>query len=183
MSDDLTDLTGVGPKTAEALEEVGFETTEGVLNADVDELTEAEYIGESTGEAILEQEMSGYKGRPKKLADKKDDIHEAAERGLTYEGIARVAGVGSSTLREWRNDYPEFEAELQEARARGEQKLIERVAEDKPEFILERSYDYIKTEKREIDADVDQTTTHSLEGVAPDDVREFLRYRREKDGE
>lgn len=89
-------------------------------------------------------------GRPSQLDDVYDDVMDAAERGLTYEGIARVAGIGLSTLDDWRDKHEEFAKELEQKRAIGEQKLVDRVAEEKPEFILERSYDYIKTEKREV---------------------------------
>ncbi|ELZ05581.1 hypothetical protein [Natrialba aegyptia] len=132
---------------------------------------------------IEEERRRPQEGRPSELEDNWEACIEAAERGLTYEGIARVAGVGVSTLREWRNDNDEFHAELEKARSRGEQQLVERVAEDRPEFILERSYDYVKTERHEVEADVDQTTEHSFPDVDTDDVREFLRYRRESSDE
>lgn len=102
-------------------------------------------------------------GRPRMLEEDDDlygKIMDAAERGLTYEGIARVAGIGLSTLNDWRDEYAEFASDLERKRAVGEQKLVERVAEDRPEFILERSYDYIKTEKREIEGEHE----HRIEG-------------------
>jgi len=86
-------------------------------------------------------------GRPSKLEDTKDDILDAAREGLTLEGCARVAGIGVSTLREWRKEYEDFSAALRRARAEAERELIQDVD---PEFVLERSYGYMKTEKREI---------------------------------
>jgi hypothetical protein len=86
-------------------------------------------------------------GRPTKLEDTKEDILDAAREGLTLEGIARVAGIGVSTLREWRTENDDFSAALRRARAEAERELIQDVD---PEFVLERSYGYMKTEKREI---------------------------------
>jgi len=86
-------------------------------------------------------------GRPSKLEDTKDDILNAAREGLTLEGCARVAGIGVSTLREWRKEHEDFSAALRRARAEAERELIQDVD---PEFVLERSYGYMKTEKREI---------------------------------
>jgi len=160
MTDDLHTLRGVGDVIAERLRAVGFESAEDVLEADVDELTEADGVGESTAKAILEGDPGGYKGRPSKLKKYHDDIMDAAERGLTYEGIARVAGVGVSTLREWRDTDPKFDAQLEQRRAIGESRLVDRVVEEKPEFILERSYDYIKTERREVEGEHE----HRVEG-------------------
>lgn len=160
MTDDLTSIDGVGPTISEALRDVGFETVEDVLEADVDELAEATFVGESTARAILGEDDGNARGRNKQLEEHREAILEAAEKGMTYEGIARVAGVGVSTLREWRNDHPEFNADLERRRAVGESKLIERVAENRPEFILERSYDYVKTEKHEVESD----NTHRIEG-------------------
>lgn len=117
-------------------------------------------------------------GRPSQLEDVYDDVMDAAERGLTYEGIARVAGIGLSTLNDWRDKHDEFAQELEQKRAVGEMRLVDRVVEEKPEFILERSYDYIKTEKREIDADVDQNID-TAEGV----TAEFVTYSPESDGD
>lgn len=92
---------------------------------------------------------SGH-GRPSKLDDTWDDIIDAAERGLTMEGIARSAGIGVSTLRDWRQQHDDFSAALSRARAKAERDLVEAVANDDPRFILERSYGYTKKEEREI---------------------------------
>ncbi|WP_135363456.1 hypothetical protein [Halosimplex halophilum] len=98
-------------------------------------------------------------GRPSKLDEHEDDILEAAKEGLTYEGIARVAGVGVSTLHEWRDDYDDFSESLERARSEAERELIQDVD---PEFVLERSYGYVKTEKREVDLDADVDSTHDV---------------------
>lgn len=90
-------------------------------------------------------------GRPSKLDETWDDIMDAAERGLTFEGIARSAGIGVSTLTDWRDSHDEFSAVLNRARARAEQELIQ---EADAEFVLERSYDYTKTQEIEHSGDV-----------------------------
>jgi hypothetical protein len=105
-------------------------------------------------------------GRPSQLDKYEEDILNAAKEGLTYEGIARVAGIGVSTLHEWRGENDDFSESLERARSKAERELIQDVD---AEFVLERSYDYVKTERREIEADVDQTTTHEL----GEDDREF----------
>ncbi len=150
MTDDLTSIPGVGPTIAENLRDVGFETADEVLEADIGELTEANRVGESTAEAILNGETSGYNGRPTQLEEYRDEIMAAAEEGLTYEGIARVAGIGRSTLDEWRERFDEFNAELERKRAVGERDLIQ---DADAEFILERSYGYTKEQEVEVSGD------------------------------
>jgi len=147
MTDDLTTIPGVGQTIAENLRDVGFETADDVLEADVDELTDADRIGQSVAQAILNGESKGNHGRPSKLDDYWDEIMAAAEQGLTYEGIARVAGVGLTTLDDWRREFEEFSSELEQHRSVGERKLIE---DADPEFILERSYKYTKEQEVEL---------------------------------
>jgi transposase-like protein len=110
-------------------------------------------------------DVSGH-GRPSLLDEYEDDILAAAERGLTYEGIARVAGIGVRTLHDWRDEYEDFSQSLERARSRAERELIEDVD---AEFVLERSYGYVKTEKREVDLDADVDATHDV-------TAEFVTY-------
>lgn len=84
-------------------------------------------------------------GRKKKLPQIKNKLLEAAEKGTTKEGCARYAGIHESTLYDYLNENPEFEQEFKRARAKGEQKLMEKVTEKNPRFVLERSYDYTKS--------------------------------------
>lgn len=146
MTDDLTSIEGVGPTIAEALREAGFETVDDVESATVDELAEVTFVGEPTARAILGYEDGNTRGRPCELEDHIDDIMSAAEQGLSKEGIARVAGVGYSTLREWENKFDDFAAELKRHRSVGERRLIDGAD---PEFILERSYGYTKEQEIE----------------------------------
>ena len=98
-------------------------------------------------------------GRPSKLEEHEDDLLAAAREGLTYEGIARVAGIGVATLREWRDEHEDFSAALERARSEAERDLIQDVD---AEFVLERSYGYVKTEKREVDMDADVDAHHDV---------------------
>ena len=103
-------------------------------------------------------------GRPSKMTvQRKQDLFAAAEVGMFLENTAGFAGITYETLRTWmrrgesdREDgretaYAEFVREFKRARARGAKKLLE---DARSEFILERSYGYVKTERREIDARV-----------------------------
>lgn len=92
-------------------------------------------------------------GWPRKLREREEDILEAARRGTKKENCAHVAGVHESTLYEWLNAYPEFSEAFTRARAQGEQVLLEH-EDTSPEFILERSYDYTKTQEIEHSGDV-----------------------------
>lgn len=167
MTDNLTSITGIGPTIAENLRAAGFETADEVLEADVDELTQADRVGESTAKALLEGETSGYNGRPSNLDDYWEDIMDAAEEGLTYEGIARVAGVGRSTLDDWRANHEEFNAELERHRSTGERELIQ---DADAEFILERSYDYTKEQEIEHTGDAFDLTLAPEEKEQLDDL-------------
>jgi hypothetical protein len=119
-------------------------------------------------------------GRPSKLEEYEDDILEAARQGLTYEGIARVAGIGVRTLHEWREEFEQFSQSLERARGIAERELIQDVD---AEFVLERSYGYVRTERREIEADVDQTTTHELGDDEKEMALETLRELQEAESE
>ena len=118
-------------------------------------------------------------GRPSKFTeDRCEDILEAARRGTTVEGCARAAGIGVSTLYDWLDDFSEFSESFNRARAKGEQRLVEEVAIEDPKFILERSYDYVKTEKREVDMDASHSFD-AAEGV----TAEFVTYEEATDGD
>lgn len=115
-------------------------------------------------------DVSGH-GRPSKLDEYEDEILKAARQGLTYEGIARVAGVGVRTLHDWRDEHDDFSQSLERARSKAERKLIQDVD---AEFVLERSYGYVKTEKREVDLEADVDSTHDV-------TAEFVTYSAEGD--
>jgi len=89
-------------------------------------------------------------GRPSLLDEYEDDIMVGARQGMTLEGCARLAGVAEKTLHSWINKNDEFRKSLKRARAQGELKRLQTVNERGSQFILERSFGYVKTEKREI---------------------------------
>lgn len=87
------------------------------------------------------------RGRPSKYTEeRREAILEAARHGTTIEGCARAGGIHHSTLYDWMDQYDEFSEAFNRARAAGEQRLI---PEADPEFILERSYGYTKTQEIE----------------------------------
>jgi hypothetical protein len=90
-------------------------------------------------------------GRPSLLEEYEDDIMVGARQGMTLEGCARLAGVAEKTLHSWINNNEEFRKSLKRARAQGELKRLQTVNESGSRFILERSFGYTKTEKRELE--------------------------------
>jgi nucleotidyltransferase/DNA polymerase involved in DNA repair len=178
MNEDLTDIDGVGDAIAEQLREAGFETVADVENATVDDLADVHLIGAASAKAILEGDDEAHGGRPSMLDEYEDDLLAAAQKGLTYEGIARVAGVGVSTLHEWREEHDQFSEALERARAKAERELIEDVD---AEFVLERSYGYVKTER--LEADIDQTTEHELGESEQDLALETIRHLQERESQ
>ena len=89
-------------------------------------------------------------GRPSLLDEYEDDIMIGARQGMTLEGCARLAGVAEKTLHSWINNNEEFRKSLKRARAQGELKHLQTVNDRGSQFLLERSFGYVKTEKREI---------------------------------
>ena len=116
MTEDLTSIDGVGPAIADQLREAGFETVDDVQGADVGELADVHLIGAASAEAILGGDDDAHGGRPSKLDDVRDDLLEAAERGTTKEGCARAAGIATSTLYDWLDQFPEFSEAFNRAR-------------------------------------------------------------------
>lgn len=101
---------------------------------------------------------AGQPGRPSKLEEFEEDILTGARQGMTLEGCARLAGIDESTLHRWIDKYEEFRKSLKRARAQGELEHLQTVNDRGSQFILERSFGYVKTEKREVDA------SHELTG-------------------
>lgn len=89
-------------------------------------------------------------GRPSEVAKHTDDILVGARQGMTMEGCARLAGVDESTLYRYLDKNDEFRKSLKRARAQGELKHLQSVNDRGSQFLLERSFGYVKTEKREI---------------------------------
>jgi len=95
-------------------------------------------------------EADNPQGRPSTLDDHWDDIMAGARQGMTLEGCARLAGVAEKTLHEWKNEHEDFRKSLRRARAQGELQHLQSVNDSGSRFVLERSFGYTKTEKREI---------------------------------
>lgn len=186
MTDDLTALENVGPARADDLRAAGFETTAEVRSADVEELTQIDGIGEELAEAIQNEEPNlKNAGRESEIGEYADDLLEAAAIPQTKMGIARDAGLSYRALQNYLNDYADFAAAFRKQRGKAENALImaslgnreplnallegrDLDVDDKMvQWLLSRSFEYTKTEKRELDADVDanvdQNTTLKVE--------------------
>jgi len=98
-------------------------------------------------------------GRPSTLDEHWDDIMAGARQGMTLQGCARLAGVDESTLHRWKNNHEEFRKSLKRARAHGELQHLQSVNDSGSQFILERSFGYVKTEKREHSGDLTISST------------------------
>lgn len=94
--------------------------------------------------------------------DDHDDILEAARMGASKSGCARAAGVHIESLRRYLDAHDSFREAFAQARARGEQRLLEGPLYDTPEgeremngqharFLLSTSFDYVKTERQEVE--------------------------------
>jgi hypothetical protein len=125
-------------------EQCGHETTDG--GECQNPATDGEYCWiPSHGDPDAENPQ----GRPSLLDEYQDDILTGARQGMTLEGCARLAGIDESTLHRWINKYDEFRKSLKRARAHGELQHLQSVNDKGSQFILERSFGYIKKEKRE----------------------------------
>jgi hypothetical protein len=92
-----------------------------------------------------------------------DDILEAARMGASKAGCARAAGVGEATLQRYLDAHDAFRSAFTRARAQGERELITGPLynsddDDDPDmdgqharFLLSTSFEYTKTEKKEVE--------------------------------
>jgi len=109
-------------------------------------------------------------GRPSKFTDDRaQDAIEAAREGLSKAGCERAAGVGDGTLTNWLEADPtftdvdgeerQFLRAFRRARRVGESSLVEGglydddVDSSMAKFLLASSFDYKKTEQREVTGD------------------------------
>ena len=121
-------------------------------------------------------------GRPSKFTpERRDQVIQRAKKGASKEGCARAAGISYRTLHRWLergeesgedgDPYWQFCQAFNRARATGEDELLDRVKESKPEFLLERSYDYTKTEEHDVNLDGDlEHSFDATEGVTAEFV-------------
>lgn len=116
--------------------------------------------------------VSGH-GRPSLLEEYQDDILAGARQGMTLEGCARLAGIDESTLHRWINKHQDFRKSLRRARAHGELQHLQSVNDSGSRFILERSFGYIKTEKKEITGEGGGGLNINIQRVTEENVDEF----------
>lgn len=124
-------------------------------------------------------------GRPSKFDDASDDILDAATRPINHKQIAHAGGVARSTLYRWLDERAEFSDTFRRARAQAAESLVRRALDPQDDidrrfaqFILERSFHFIKTEKHEVDLDADHSFD-ATEGV----TAEFVTYEPKPDDE
>jgi large subunit ribosomal protein L32e len=111
MADELEALAGVDDETADALRDAGFDSVEAVREADQDDLTDVEGIGNAlaarikadVGDVEVDEEADAAveEADTEGAADETDDEADAAEAsteddGETYEDLTDISGVGDS---------------------------------------------------------------------------------------
>jgi transposase len=111
-------------------------------------------------------------GRPSTFEDHRDDLLEAAREPIKTRDVARTAGVGKSTLYDWLDAHPEFSDAFKRARSEAARELVARGLDDPDvdtgmiRFLLERTFDYTKTQELEVGGD-------GLVINVPDDAAEY----------
>lgn len=96
---------------------------------------------------------------------------ETARDGLSKAGCARAAGVGEATLKRWLDGdkwlgATHFRSAFRRARNQGETQLVqeglydEDVDSSMAKFLLASSFDYKKTEKKEVENTGDEPLTN-----------------------
>lgn len=103
-------------------------------------------------------------GRPFAIeASDHDAILQAASEGFSKAGCARAAGVDEKSLARYLDAHDEFRRSFMRARHEGEKELLRAPLKDSPDpaapdydsqharFLLSTSFDYVKTEKKELE--------------------------------
>lgn len=95
------------------------------------------------------------RGRPELLDEYRDEVLKAARQGKSISGCGREAGVDESTIRGWLERHADFSRAFKRARAEGEDEWIREGRgpdgdSSFAKFMLNTSYDYKETEKREV---------------------------------
>jgi hypothetical protein len=130
-------------------------------------------------------------GRPTKFTDDRAErAKDAAREGMSKAGCARAAGVGKATLERWLNERDKFRNAFTRARHEGEQKLVTGPLIDDPDdpvdidgqharFLLSTSFDYVKTEKQEVEHSGGIDTEVDIGDDSREAIREALASRYE----
>ena len=109
------------------------------------------------GKCGIHSDQSGTdQGRDSKFDDCKDDLLEAADSYLNHEQIANAGGVVKQTMYNWFDEHQGFLDSFKRVRADAAQNLIKRGLDPEDDvdmkfvqFLLERSFKFIKTERKE----------------------------------
>ena len=91
-----------------------------------------------------------------------ETLLESARAGMSKAGCARSVGVDEKSLQRYVDAHPDFRRAFTQARAEGERKLIEGPLYETPDgepdmdgqharFLLSSSFDYVKTERQELE--------------------------------
>jgi len=131
--------------------------TDDICGAECADGTECQHPPNCPVPSHSDPDAENPQGRPSKLDEYEGDILTGARQGMTLEGCARLAGVAEKTLHSWINEHDDFRKSLKRARAQGELQHLQSVNDSGSRFILERSFGYVKTEKRELE--------HSGDGI------------------
>jgi len=103
-------------------------------------------------------DVSGH-GRPSKFEDHREAVLDAAHEPIKTRDVARTAGVGKSTLYDWLDEHDYFSDAFRRARSAAARDLVQRGLEDPDvdtsmiRFLLERTFDYTKTQELEVEGD------------------------------
>lgn len=102
-------------------------------------------------------------GNPSKYEDVRDELLEKAEEYITTKQVAHGAGVSKQTLYNYIQQYDDFAEEFRKRRSKASQKLIRdqmngEVKASMAKFLLQTSFDYIKTEEKLVDENHDKDT-------------------------
>ncbi len=97
-------------------------------------------------------------GRPYVIDESDHDaILDAARTGMSKAGCARAAGASLTSLRRYLESHEDFRRSFARARAEGEHRLAHdglldsEVDTSMAKFLLSTSFDYVKTEKKELE--------------------------------
>src|SRR5262245_46820335 len=72
-----------------------------------------------------ERDLTVQRGRPTKFSEETiDRLCAALADGMPYKGACFVAGIGVTTLSDWRREHPELEERLELAREQARQKAL-----------------------------------------------------------
>jgi|AKVG01.1.fsa_nt_gi hypothetical protein len=95
-------------------------------------------------------------GAPSKFDDAKDDLLSNAEEYITTKQVAQGAGVSKQTLYNYIQMHDDFAEEFRRRRSQASQNLIQdaltgEVDSSFAKFLLQTSFDFIKTEEKLVD--------------------------------